>query len=444
LRRLRRPWRRLRLSASSERVPARPAVLLIAPASSYRLAPYLQAANGLGLEPIVVSEGEHSLVGAISRGIHVHLQDARRGAERIVQALDGRPIAGVVGTDDGTVPVAAQVARQLGLVHNPPEAALLSRRKDLARARLEAAGVPVPRHRRLDLQAPLGAQVHDLPYPGVVKPLSLSGSRGVIRADDPNQMQAACARVGAMVGGDDSLGDEERRYLLAEAFVPGPEVALEGILRGGRLQVLALFDKPDPLDGPFFEETYYVTPSRHSPADQERVAQRVQQACAAYGLREGPVHAELRLHAGDAWIMEVAARTIGGQCARLLGLGSGRTLEDLVVSRAVGRDLPLPGAAGAAGVLMIPIPRAGSLRRVEGVLAARGVNYIEDLEISVREGYELVPLPEGASYLGFIFARAPTPEQVETALREAHSHLNIVTAPVFRVEKQGEREKGKE
>ncbi|MEJ2346182.1 MAG: ATP-grasp domain-containing protein [Gammaproteobacteria bacterium] len=434
----------MRLSASSERAPARPAVLLIAPASSYRLAPYLQAANGLGLEPIVVSEGEHSLVGAVSSGIHVRMEDARSGAERIVQALGGRPIAGVVGTDDATVPVAAQVAGQLGLVHNPPGAALLSRRKDLARARLQAAGIPVPRHRRLDLHAPLNVQVRDLPYPSVVKPLSLSGSRGVIRADDPTQMQAACARVGTMLRGDDALGAEERRYLLAEAFVPGPEVALEGMLRGGRLQVLALFDKPDPLDGPYFEETYYVTPSRHPAADQERVAQRVQQACAAYGLREGPVHAELRLHAGDAWIMEVAARTIGGQCARLLGFGTGRTLEDLVVSRAVGRDLPLPDGDGAAGVLMIPIARAGSLRRVEGVLAARGVRYIEDLEISVREGYELVPLPEGSSYLGFIFARARAPEQVEAALRQAHSHLNIVTAPVFRLEKRGESVKRKE
>jgi len=205
------------------------------------------------------------------------------------------------------------------------------------------------------------------------------------------------------------------------------------MLHHGELRVLALFDKPDPLEGPYFEETYYITPSRLDPDTQALIRKRVAQACAAYGLVTGPVHAELRLHEGEAWILEVAARTIGGQCARLLRFGTGYGLEEQVIAEALGQPLTPNADNGAAGVLMIPIPRAGILRRVEGLLAAQRVPYIEDIEISVREGYELVPLPEGASYLGFIFARAPTPELAEQALREAHACLNIVVAPVWKV-----------
>jgi hypothetical protein len=197
--------------------------------------------------------------------------------------------------------------------------------------------------------------------------------------------------------------------------------------------VLAIFDKPDPLEGPFFEETYYTTPSRRALVEQALIRQRLEAACHAYGLCEGPVHAELRLSEGDAWIMEVASRTIGGDCARLLRFGTGHGLEELVLAQAAGHPLPAVPEQGGAGVLMIPIPRHGILRRVEGVLAARRVRFIEDVEISRREGYELVPLPEGASYLGFIFARAPTPEQAEQALREAHGKLNIVVAPVMKL-----------
>ena len=207
------------------------------------------------------------------------------------------------------------------------------------------------------------------------------------------------------------------------------------MLHHGELRVLALFDKPDPLEGPFFEETYYITPSRLDAGTQALIRQRVAQACAAYGLVTGPVHAELRLHDGEAWILEVAARTIGGQCARLLRFGTGHGLEEQVIAEALGQALTPNADNGAAGVLMIPIPRAGILRRVEGLLAAQRMPYIEDIEISVREAYELVPLPEGASYLGFIFARAPTPELAEQALREAHACLNIVVAPVWKVGK---------
>lgn len=437
MRRLRRGRRGLCLSAARFSGYAGRRVLLISPSNSYRLVPYVEAARRLGIEPLIASQGRHSPIAEVAGGIHVDLADGRTAEKVLLDSARRRPVHGVVGTDDATVGLAARVAAQLGLPRNPPQAAVLTRRKDLARACLEGAGVPVPEHRRVDLRSPLAPQLQGLSCPCVVKPLALSGSRGVIRADSPEALLGACRRVARIVEGEPSLSPEERRYVLVERFVGGPEYAVEGMLHEGRLQVLALFDKPDPLDGPFFEETYYVTPSRLGAELQERIRRRVAEACEAYGLREGPIHAELRLNGGEIWIMEVAARTIGGQCARLLRFGTGHGLEDLVLARAVGRSLALQRPSGAAGVLMIPIPRAGILRRVEGVLAAQRVRHVEALEISVREGYELVPLPEGASYLGFIFARAPTPGQAEEALRRAHAHLRVVTVPILDVEITG-------
>ena len=205
------------------------------------------------------------------------------------------------------------------------------------------------------------------------------------------------------------------------------------MLTGGELQVLTVFDKPEPLNGPYFEETYYTTPSRHARNTLEELHHTVQAACSAYGLREGPVHAECRLNADGIWILEVAARTIGGLCGRLLQFGTGYSLEELVLAQAMGKALPIEISKQGAGVLMIPIPQAGVLKRVEGVLAAQRVPYIESVEIQLREGHELVPLPEGNSYLGFIFTRAPSAQQAEAALRAAHACLKVVVAPLWKV-----------
>ena len=408
-----------------------PRVLLIAPHNSYRIAPFLAAARTQGADILVVSEGRHSLVGAVADGLHVDFAMPEVALAAIVQEGRRRPFSGIVATDDHTVELAARVARKFDLPHNSPEAARLSRRKDLARARLAAAGVPVPDHRRVDLGLPLDPQIQGVAYPCVIKPLSLSASRGVIRADGPEALRAAAERVRRIVVDLDDPG--ERGQALIESYVPGFEVAVEGLLTGGRFQPLALFDKPDPLEGPYFEETYYITPSRLSEQAQALVYRRVAEACDAYGLREGPVHAELRLHAEESWILEVASRTIGGECARLLRFGTGKSLEELVLEHALGEQPELRPEIGGAGVLMIPIPRAGVLRRVEGLFAARRVPYVESVEINVQTGYELVPLPEGNSYLGFIFARAPSAPQAEAALRAAHACLNFVTAPVFRL-----------
>lgn len=384
------------------------------------------------MDVLVASTSEHSLVSAVADGLRINLDKPEHAFDTILGASGEQPIMGVIATDDTAVTLAAQVAEALGLPHNPPAAVQLTQRKDLARARLAARAVPVPWHQRVDLKANLTAQASTFNYPIVLKPLSLSGSRGVIRVNNPSQCLAACERIRPMV--QDLPGEDEKRYLLAETYLPGVEVAVEGMLDNGQLHVLALFDKPEPLEGPYFEESYYITPSRLSPGDQSLIARRVSEACAAYGLRQGPIHAELRLdlEKNEAWILEVAARTIGGQCARLLQYGTGMSLEELVITQAMGQPLPQTSTTDAAGVLMIPIPRAGILRRVEGLGAARQTPHITEVEISVREGYELMPLPEGAAYLGFIFARGPDPQTVEEALRQAHDCLNIVTAPVWK------------
>ncbi|MGB5259187.1 MAG: ATP-grasp domain-containing protein [Gammaproteobacteria bacterium] len=410
-----------------------PRLLLIAPPNSYRTAAFIAAARRNQVEVLVASEGRYSLVSEIAAGLHVDLQGP--GAlGQLLAAAGSRPFAGVVATDDATVELGSRIAATLGLPHNPPEAARFSQRKDLSRQALADGSVRIPAFRLLDLDQPLDPQLDGFPLPGVIKPLVLSASRGVIRVNTREETRAACARVEHILAGEALADDFVVRHLLLETFVPGPEVALEGLLHQGQLTVLAIFDKPDPLDGPYFEETYYITPSRHADQVQQQLVACTRAACAALGLREGPVHAELRIHADGPVVMEVAARTIGGECARLLSFGTGRSLEELVILHATGQPVRPDHAGGAAGVLMLPIPGNGVLRRIEGTSAARAVPGITDVLVTIRDGYELVPLPEGGSYLGFVFAECPTPDETEAALRAAHAKLNVVIAPALRIE----------
>ena len=376
----------------------------------------------------MVSEGEYSL--AAEGGLRVDLGDPDRALESIrAAAVREGGFSAVVAPDDATVELAGKAASALGLPGNPPGAARLSRRKDLARARLAAAGVRTPGFRVLDLRGE--PETSGISFPCVVKPIAMSASRGVIRADDPEELATAIDRVRAIVA--DARDEDERSLLLVESFVPGPEVAVEGLLCDGRLEVLAIFDKPDPLDGPFFEESIYVTPSRLGRAAEERIVGCVRRAAAALGLVTGPVHAELRWHAGEAWLLEAAARTIGGECSRLLRFRAGHGLEEVVLAAAMGRRLPHRLAPGASGVMMLPTPRAGTLRRVEGVLDALSVPGVDEVSISAGTGVELVPLPEGGAYLGYVFARGETPGGVERSLRTAAGRLRIVIAPMWRL-----------
>jgi len=385
----------------------------------------------MGLRVLIASRGEHSLTTEVNQGLNIDLDDPDSALSAILAEARLRPFAGVIGSDDSTVELAAHAASRLGLPHNPPEAARLTRRKDLARAHLMLAGCPVPIHCLIDISKPLDRQIAGLPWPCVIKPVNMAASRGVIRANNEHEFSNACERIGAIIAG--SPDEFERSHVLVEDYIDGIEIAYEGYLHEGKLRTLTVFDKPDPLVGPFFEETIYVTPSQLDADTLSIVEQRVQQACTAFGLRTGPVHAELRVNAKDAWILEVASRTIGGDCARTLDSGTNKSLEKLTVSLAIGEPMQPEPVTQCRGVMMIPIRQAGLLRRVEGILAAQKVPYIEKIDIAISEGHELIPLPEGNQYLGFIFARAETADRVTDALRTAHEKLNFVTAAIIRL-----------
>ncbi len=382
---------------------------------------------------MIASQGQYSIVSEYAQGLQIDFEDLDRAVDLIFHAAAQQPFVGIIGTDDSTMVLATRAAIRLGLPHNSVESVNLTRRKDLARIRLLQHEVNIPEFRLLDLNVSLAEQCHDVVYPCVVKPVSLSASRGVIRVNDFSELQQAASRIEKILAREERLDAEVRAILLLEQFIPGQEVAVEAILYSGDLDILTIFDKPDPMNGPFFEETYYLTPSRLPEAIQQQIHQQLEAACRAYGLLDGPVHAECRINKEGVWMLEIAARTIGGLCGQLLRFGTGYNLEELVLAHARGQRLDICRQDEAAGVLMIPTPEAGLLKRIEGLLAALAVPLIEDVNIQIREGYELVPLPEGGQYLGFIFARGEHIAEVEQALREAHACIKIVTAPLWKI-----------
>lgn len=407
-------------------------VLLLTTPSSYRTAAFLASAERLGLEVIQAIDLPEVLAREWKVELGVDFAQPERAAEQVAAFVQQHSVDAILPLDDSATVLAALACARVGLPHNSPDAALAARDKLRMREMLAAARVPVPAFRRYSAAADPAQVASQVSYPCVVKPTLLSGSRGVIRADDPDQFVAAFARTRQILEAEGWA--PERAVILVEDFVPGFEVAVEGLLTEEGLRVLALFDKPDPLDGPFFEETIYVTPSRLPDQVQAAIADTTARGAAALGLRQGPVHAELRVNDDGPWIIEIAGRSIGGLCSTVLEFGTGQKLEDLILLQAVGAPIPEPEmAAPAVGVMMIPIPASGILRRIDGVEEARQVPGITGVEITARLNHPIAALPEGASYLGFIFARADTPAAVESALREAHSRLQIRITPEIRL-----------
>ena len=408
-----------------------PRVLLLLPTTTYRAPDFLEAAERLGVEVTVASERPSTLERLNPGGLlTLDFRDAEGAARRVREFAGSHRIDAVVGVDEDTAVAAAAIAESLGLTHNPVSAVRAARNKGLMRQRLLEAGVPAPRFRLHSLDDDPERAARTVSYPCVLKPTFLAASRGVIRADRESDFVAAWRRIAAILDDPEAArrGGAAAREILVEEFLPGGEVALEGLLERGRLRVLALFDKPDPLDGPYFEETIYVTPSRLAPEAQERIASVASSAAAALGLVDGPVHAELRVGAGggEVRVLEIAARSIGGLCSRTLRFGTGLSLEELILRHALGSTVDgLDRESRAAGVMMIPIPRAGVLEGVDGIEEARAVPNVTDVTISAHPGQTLVPLPEGSRYLGFLFARSQTPGEAEEALRRAHAALRF-------------------
>jgi biotin carboxylase len=419
-----------------DRAPHMSSVIALMSPSSYRGGAFSAAAERIGLDLVRAIDLPPPLASRAHDGLWLDFADPDDAVEQVVRFARERPVAAILAIDDRGALIASRASAALGLPHNDPGSALAARDKFVMRQRLEAGGVPVPEFRRVPADIDPATISGDILYPCVVKPLLLSGSRGVIRADTPEEFAAAFRRTRAIVEGSGSPAGEE--FILVERFVPGFEVALEGLLTGGELQVLALFDKPDPLDGPFFEETIYVTPSRLPDEIQEAISARTAEAAAAIGLRQGPVHAELRidLETGDIWLIELAGRSIGGLCSSVLEFGAGMSLEELILRHAAGAPREATTRSGdGAGVMMIPIPRRGMFRGVGGQEEAEQVTGVTGIEITAPCNQPIVPLPEGESYLGFIFARGETPDAAERALREAHGRLRIRIEPMISLQR---------
>ena len=406
-----------------------PRILLLLPSTTYRAEAFLKAARKLGLDITLGLERTAVLIDRPTFDwLSLTFSEPERSTDAVVEYSHAHPIHAVVGVDDTTAVLAAHVAAALKLPHNSIDSVSAARNKYRMRELLHARGIAVPRFVRFSIFDDPLARAAQARYPCVLKPLALSASCGVIRANDPTEFVSAFQRVTALLH---SLGlpktGEAGCHVLVEDFVPGQEVALEGLLTAGSLRVLALFDKPDPLDGPFFEETIYVTPSRLSEAVQFRIVACAEQAALALGLRDGPIHGELRVNDEGPWVIEIAARSIGGRCSSTLRFAADLSLEELILRHALRMDVPaLERDGGAAGVMMLPIPRGGVLNAIRGVEEARAVRGIEDVTITAKVGEELVPLPEGTRYLGFIIARSLTPDEAEAALRQAHGRLTFL------------------
>lgn len=408
-------------------------LLLLMTTATYRASAFLEAARRLDIPVVVGSDREQALSAANPAG-HLTLDflAPEKATGAIVEFAKHYPIRAVVAADDDGAILAAMAAAALGLPHSGVNAVAAARDKHRMREVLAAAGVPSPRSELVSIDEDPHDVARRVIFPCVVKPLFLSASRGVIRADDPAQFAAAFRRLIAILRRPEvaAEGGALAQQILVETFIPGSEVALEGLLSEGKLRMLALFDKPDPLDGPFFEETIYVTPSRLPAPLQQAIAACTEDAVTALGLQRGPVHAELRLNDQGPWILEIAPRSIGGLCSRALRFGEGISLEELILRDAMGLEVAsLQREQQAAGVMMIPIPQAGILREVRGQDEARHVRGIDEIRITIPVGQEVVPLPEGTRYLGFIFARGETPDRVEAALREAQRQLTFHIAP---------------
>jgi biotin carboxylase len=399
-------------------------VLLLLPTTSYRNEDFIAAANALGVTLITCANHCHQLAPGwgLAPMMAVHFDRPREAVEIVLRGLGHKPDA-VLAVDDQGLELAALLCERLGLTGNPPQAVTRLRDKFAFRELLAGTGFNCPRFWHLPGEANPDSLLPELQFPVVVKARRLSASRGVIRADTPQQLREACSRVKQIQAKADR--DAEELGLLVEQFIPGKEFALEGRLESGRLCTLALFDKPDPLDGPYFEETLYVAPSRLPAALQEAGRRLIEQVCVLAGLVAGPVHAEFRLNDKGIWLLEVAARSIGGLCSRVLHHALGMSLEELILRHAIKAEIPPAVALAPCGVMMIPIPRRGILREVRNLEAARAVPGINDIQITASIGNLLAPSPEGASYLGFIFARAETPDAVELALREAAQCLEF-------------------
>ncbi|MGB9432454.1 MAG: ATP-grasp domain-containing protein [Candidatus Acidiferrum sp.] len=418
-------------------------ILLFATKLGYQTRSFQAAADKLRVQIAYVTDrcgrlddpwNDHALA--------VHFELPEGAAGRVLEAQRGHTVDGVLAVGDRPTIAAAYVARGLGLAHNHPASVEASRSKVRMREVLRDAGVQVPWFRSVKLEPLPEPSLLDIRYPCVLKPLSLSASQGVVRANNREEFLTAASRLKRLLDSPEVRATREPHLdqMLVEGYLEGREVAVEALLTAGELRVLAIFDKPDPLEGPYFEESIYVTPSRLQETEQRAIQASLLSAVRALGFSHGPVHGEFRLNGQGVWPIEIAPRPIGGLCARALrflvpGEEEAIGLEELLLRHALelpGRDAPREQVA--SGVMMIPVPHSGILEKVEGKEKVEATPGITSLEITARLHDFIAAWPEGSSYLGFLFARAAEPGEAENALREAHGKLHFTLTPRLPVE----------
>ena len=414
-------------------------ILLIAATTGYQVRVFAETAERIGMDVVLATDRCLHLDDPwADQAIAVRFQDPFTYADSLAEA--GTRVDGIVAVGDRPAFLASIAAERLGLPFHPSAALDACRNKYLTRERFRAAGLRVPDYRRFALFEEPSTAAREVAYPCVLKPLGLSASQGVIRADDAAQFVSAFERIRAILETRDIAGlkDEQNRHVQVEHYIPGREFAIEGIVTNCELQIFALFDKPDPLEGPYFAETIYVTPSREPAAVQNELMAAARRAVQALGLTSGPVHIELRYNDEGSWVLEVAGRPIGGLCARALRFDGGVSLEEIILRHSTGEDVSkLRRESLASGVYMIPVLRAGIYRCTRGVDRAAAIPNIEEVLVTAKEGQRVQPLPEGSTYAGFIFSRAEAPELVESALRDAHAELEFHIAATLPVMEPG-------
>ena len=396
-----------------------PTAVVVLPSTTYRAADFVAAAGSLGVDLVVASEGPPPI--DMGDGyLQIDCTDPVVAAETIVNFGDRVGIDGVVAADDAGVIVAALTGQMLGLRSNSPEAAAATRDKAAQRRALEAAEVPQPKFVVIDSSEDAAGAAAAIGYPLVVKPLDRAAGQGVMRVDRPEDLAPLLGRLRRIVGGSAPV--------VIESFMSGVEVAVEGLVNDGALTVLALFDKPDAGSGPFFPETILVTPTRLPFAMTDECERVAQSALDAIGITHGPVHIELMVEGEAVRVIEVAARSIGGLCSKSLTFGlMGTSLETLILRNALGMDKPeLHRESVASGVLMIPIPNQGTFVEIRNTDAVRQLPHVTGMDITIRPGRQVEPPPEGDRYLGFVYARGKTPDEVENSLRKAKDLLEVV------------------
>ena len=418
---------------------ARKRLLILSSKLGYQTRGFAEAAEKLGVEVVFGTDRCHKLDDPWGdSALPLQFERPQEAAEEILRELRENPPEGIIALGDRPTPTAAFAAAAFGITGNPPEAVEACRNKLRQREILAAAGLPVPEFHSLSLSENISQAAARVKFPCVLKPLGLAASQGVMRANNTAEFERGVERIRRLLTSPEIqvLREPGLDRLLVESYIPGGEVAVEGLLTEGRLRVLAIFDKPDPLEGPFFEETIYVTPSRLPKVTQAAIEDCAARTARALGLVTGPIHAEFRINQKGPWVLEMAPRPIGGLCSRALRFGPDHiSLEELLVRHALklgGSDLDREEKA--SGVMMIPIPRSGIFEGVEGIEVAERIPGIDEIRITARLKDYVAAWPEGSSYLGFIFARADSPVDVERALREAHAKLQFRFSPRLSVE----------